>query len=188
MEPIISYIPEGEQETRDKDLMLAFIERNPDCLERSNLAAHLTSSAIITDPEKEQVLLIHHNIYKSWGWVGGHNDGDPDFLGVAMREAMEETGLESVRLASEDVFMLDVIYVPNHIKRGRYVPDHLHLNVTYLLEADPGAPLSIKPDENSGVRWFPLDDLVKVSVEPRMHPVYEKAVRRIRQLKSEAIL
>lgn len=38
--------------------------------------------------------------------------------------------------------------------RGAYVPSHLHLNVTYLLEADEEERLRLKEDENSGVAWF----------------------------------
>ena len=50
--------------------------------------------------------------------------------------------------------------------RGHYVPSHLHLNVTYLLEADPALPIRCKPDENSRVGWFGLDEAVEASSEP----------------------
>jgi|GEM_PF-5771846 len=37
---------------------------------------------------------------------------------------------------------------------------HLHHDVTYLLEADPALPIRCKPDENSRVGWFGLDEAV----------------------------
>ena len=53
-----------------------------------------------------------------------------------------------------------------HERRGQYVSSHLHLNLTYLLEADPAAPIRSKPDENSGVGWFTPEDAVSASNEP----------------------
>ena len=53
-----------------------------------------------------------------------------------------------------------------HEKRGAYVPSHLHLNVTFLLEADDAEPLRICEDENKGVAWFSLEDALRASTEP----------------------
>jgi len=50
--------------------------------------------------------------------------------------------------------------VDGHVKRGHYVSSHLHLNVTYLLEADEADALAVKPDENSGVVWFSPEEAV----------------------------
>ena len=62
-----------------------------------------------------------------------------------------------------------------HEKRGRYVPSHLHLNVTYLLEASREAPLYSKPDENLSVRWFPLEEALRACSERWMvQRVYSK--------------
>ena len=87
------YQPVNEQEAIDKKAMLQFIEHNKDVLYRTNLIAHMTSSAIVMNQSMDKVLFAHHNIYNSWGWVGGHNDGDPDCLHVALKEAKEECNL-----------------------------------------------------------------------------------------------
>lgn len=184
LDQIKAYQPYNEQEERDKDLMVQFLERNPNHLYRETLAGHLTSSAIVVNKEKTKVLFAYHNIYDSWGWVGGHNDGDPNMLKVAIKEAKEETGIETVKVLDEDIFMLDVIYVENHIKKGHYVPDHLHLNVTYLLEADENQPLFVKADENQAVAWIALDEVFDKITEPRMVPIYQKAFDKITVLKN----
>ena len=160
-----------------------FIHKNHNFLDRSNLAAHFSSSAIVVNEQMDKVLFAYHNIYDSWGWVGGHNDGNPDPLAVAIEEAKEETGISDVRPYSEDIFMVDVIYVFNHIKHGKYVNDHLHLNVTFLLIADEQQQLQIKPDENSGVAWFELDEVFDKITEPRMVPIYQKAFNEIKRIK-----
>ena len=98
--------------------------------------------------------MAYHNIYDSWSWLGGHADGERDLLSVALREVEEESGLTAVRPVREDLFSLEILTVDGHEKRGAYVPSHLHLNVTYLLEAEDGQSLRSKPDENQAVAWF----------------------------------
>lgn len=180
---IEKYSPFNEQESVDKALFLQFLKRNPDNLYRENLAAHLTSSAIVVNPERTKVLFAYHNIYDSWSWVGGHNDGDPDMLRVAIKETKEETGVKEVKVVSDDIYMLDVIYVFNHIKNGVYVPDHLHLNVTYLLEASESEVLLVKKDENQAVAWIDLEDVFNKISEPRMIPIYQKAFEKLKDYK-----
>ena len=119
--------------------------------------------------------MIYHNIYHSWAWTGGHADGEEDLLSVAKREAMEETGVQDIREIGDGIYSLEVLTVDGHEKRGVYVSSHLHLNVTYLLEADEEEILRVKPDENSGVKWFPLKEAIKASSEPWMtERIYRK--------------
>lgn len=181
---IAAYVPKNEQETVDQAAILRFIDDHPDVLDRTNRVAHLTSSAIVVNASMTKVLFAHHNLYQSWGWVGGHNDGDPDLLKVALCEAEEETGLTGLVPVDPSIFMLDVIHVTNHIKHGHYVGDHLHLNVTYLLMGDETQVLRHKPDENSAVQWFTFDDALQHTTEARMKPVYRKAFAAIQAIKN----
>lgn len=178
LKTIESYNPLNSQEKYDKEAMLQFLNRNTDALKRENLAGHFTSSAIIVNTTFDKVLFIHHNIYNSWGWTGGHNDGDENSLRVAVREAKEETGLSHLSVY-EDVLGLDTVYVQNHIRRGEFVGDHIHFNLTYLVVADESLEVSAKLDENSDVRWFSLDEVLDYVVEPRMIPIYKKLFNSI---------
>lgn len=179
-EAIRRYTPKTEQEAMDKKAMLDFIENNDDALYRTNLVAHMTSSAVVTNEKETKVLFAYHNIYDAWSWVGGHNDGNPDLLEVAIKEAKEETGVENIRPKSDDVLAIDVVHVTNHYKHGRFVPDHLHLNATYHLIADENDRLKVKEDENSAVRWFDIDEVLDYVDEPRMVPLYKKIFNIIR--------
>ena len=125
--------------------------------------------------------MIYHNIYNSWAWPGGHADGESDLLGVAMREVMEETGIKNLKLLSKDFYAIDVLPVKSHIKRGKFVSSHIHLNATYIFEADENEELLIKEDENSGVNWIDIDKMVSSSSEDHMKKVYAKLVDKLKE-------
>ena len=166
VEEIKAYAPCCEQEARDKAVILDFLARHDDAFLRSNRIAHMTASAWVVNAARDRVLMVYHKIYDSWSWTGGHADGDEDLLAVAIREVREETGVRSVRPVSEEIYSLEILTVDGHEKRGEYVPSHLHLNVTYLLEADEHDALRVCEAENSGVRWFTRDGALKASTEP----------------------
>lgn len=166
MEDIAAYVPYNEQEEKDREHILAFLKANDDAFLRENRTAHMTASAWIVNRDRTRVLMCYHKIYDSWSWTGGHADGDTDLLRVALKEAGEETGITRVRPVSEEIYSLEVLTVDGHEKRGEYVSGHLHMNVTYLLEADDTEELSACEEENSGVRWFSLDEALRASTEP----------------------
>ena len=166
VEEIKAYAPCCEQEARDKAVILDYLAKNPDAFYRSDPIAHMTASAWIVNRDRTKVLMVYHRIYDSWSWTGGHADGEKDLLAVALREAREETGLRKVRAVSEKIYSLEVLTVDGHEKRGEYVASHLHLNVTYLLEADESEELRVCEEENSGVKWFTLDAALAASTEP----------------------
>lgn len=172
---IEAYRPWNQQEQQDQTELLRRLKSGESLLDRENRSAHFTASAWVVSPQRDQVLMAYHNLYDSWAWLGGHADEEADLLSVAIREVREESGLVDVRPVLEDIFSLEILCVNGHEKRGEYVPSHLHLNVTYLLEADPKAPVRCKADENKGVAWFRLDQAVSASREPWFQErVYQK--------------
>lgn len=181
LKQLTAFVPFNEQEARDRELLLGCLRREPEVLTRKNPLAHFTASAWVVNPARTRVLMAYHNIYRSWSWLGGHADGESDLLAVALREVREESGIRSARPVSRDIFSVEALTVDGHEKRGAYVSSHLHLNVTYLLEADEEEALSIKPDENSGVRWFTLEESETVPSEPWFCArVYRKLNEKLR--------
>ncbi len=165
-EAIAAYLPYNHQEIRDKEVILAYLDANEDAFLRSNLLAHMTASAWVVNSRRDKVLMVYHKLYDSWSWTGGHADGETDLLAVALREVREETGVTHVRPVREEIYSLEVLTVDGHEKHGVYIPSHLHLNVTYLLEADEQDSLHICREENSGVAWFSLEEALRASTEP----------------------
>ena len=181
-ENIEKFTPYNEQEEVEKRVMLKYINDFNDVLTRQNEYGHFTSSSFILNKERTKMLMIYHKIYKSWAWTGGHSDGDNDLLYVAMKEAKEETGLKDVKPISNDIYSLEIITVNGHEKRGKYVASHVHLNVTYLLEADEKEEIHIKEDENSGVKWVPIDKILEKTSEKWVRDrVYSKIIEKMRK-------
>ncbi len=177
---IQEYIAYNEQEENDKKIMLNYIESNHDVLTRSNEIAHFTASAWVINPSGNKLLMIYHNIYKSWAWTGGHADGEENLLSVAIREVQEETGITKVVPVTENIFSLEILTVDGHIKKGTYISSHLHLNVTFLLKAPEDEILIAKPDENSGVKWMEIEEAVSASSEPWMQVIYRKLNQKLK--------
>ena len=178
---IEKFIPYNEQEEIDKKIMLNYINDFEDVLTRQNQYGHFTSSAFVLNKERTKILMAYHKIYNSWAWVGGHSDGDSDLLHVAMKEAKEETGIKNVVPIYKDIYSLELINVNGHEKRGKYVGSHVHLNVTYLLEADENEEIHVKEDENSGVKWVAIDKILEVTSEPWVRErVYAKIINKMK--------
>lgn len=182
MNSIRNYQPYNEQEEKDLALFQKSLDLFDDVLVRENTIAHVGCSAFVVNSARSKVLMIYHNIYQSWSLPGGHADGNSDLLAVAMAEVKEETGIEHYKPVTEDIFSIDILAVIGHYKKGEYVSAHLHLDATYLIEANEDDPLIIKEDENSDVKWVPMDQVVDHSTEPHMKLVYAKLIHKVRTL------
>ena len=108
-EKIENYLPYNIEEQKDKELILKYMDIFDDVLTRKNEIGHFTSSCWIVNKEKTKVLMVYHNIYDSWSWVGGHADGDDDLLHVSLKEASEEKKKKNVIPLSKDIFSSPII-------------------------------------------------------------------------------
>ena len=177
---IKNYKSDIEQEMFDKKRILdAYDKYGEELFYRESEMMHFTSSSMIINKNRDKVLMVYHNIYDSYSWTGGHNDGDMDFLNVALKEAKEETSLSELKVLSDCPCSIEVLPVKAHVKRGKYVGAHLHLNVSFLFEADENAYVHIKEDENSRIKWIPIRDLDKyISISDiEMLTIYRKILR-----------
>ena len=164
------------QEEQDKALICACAAAfGQKLLTRDCLPAHITASGFVVDEKLRKVLMVFHHIYGCWSWTGGHADGESDLMAVAAREVAEETGIKSLTPLSRQPVSMEVLTVEGHTRRGLYVPDHLHLNFTYLFMASSMDTPRPCPEENSGAAWLEKDKLWDYcSREPKMVRLYQK--------------
>ena len=136
----------------------AFVATHEDCFHRSCRPGHVTGSAWVVDPSGQRVLLTHHRKLGRWLQLGGHCDGDPDTLAVALREAQEESGLP-VRALDGDIFDLDV-----HLISARFrEPAHQHFDVRYLVTVEEDR--FRVSGESHALRWVPVASVHELTVE-----------------------
>lgn len=129
-----------------------WIMANPSIFDRKQ-PIHVTASAWVISPDRSRVFLVHHGKLHEWFQPGGHADGDNDVIRVAMKEASEEAGidLEHVNLLSEEVFDVDIHWVPEN----EFHPAHGHIDMRFLVEIDDSLPVP-GSHESHEVRWVGL--------------------------------
>ena len=149
---LAAYRTRWPEESQTVSRFDSFVDAHPDCFERSCRVGHITGSAWIVDRTGERVLLTHHRKLGLWLQLGGHCDGDPDTLAVALREAREESGLV-VRALGGSIFDLDVHTIP---ARGRE-PIHHHFDVRFLIQAEHDR--FTVSEESHALAWVPANGL-----------------------------
>ena len=177
---LLNYNPKSIQEETDKQQMIWLLNTYKEkAFDRDLMFGHFTSSAIVVDKTRKYVLMAYHNIYNSWAWLGGHADSEYNLEALARREVHEETSLDGIRLLENNISSIEILTVERHIKKGKFVPSHLHYNVTYLYEGDMERSIKLKEDENSGVKWIKIDDLYEhVYTDHGMYDIYMKSLER----------
>lgn len=155
--------------------MIAFAEAHEDCCSRSLLIGHMTGSAWVLNGPHTAALLTHHRKLNRWLQLGGHADGNPDLLSVAMREVFEESGLTQILVLSKAPFDVDVHPIP--ARDGE--PEHFHYDVRFLFEADSRHPLIVS-DESHSLAWISLVDLADPK-DPRSLRIEESVLRMVRK-------
>ncbi len=136
------------------DAMCDFISTTPDCFERSHREGHITGSAWLVNPAGDKVLLTLHRKLKRWMQTGGHADGDPEPLRVALREAEEESGICGIVPLHRSIFDIDIHLIPANPAKNE--PAHYHYDIRYLLQA-PDEIFHISAESDALAWWTHRD-------------------------------
>jgi 8-oxo-dGTP pyrophosphatase MutT (NUDIX family) len=166
--------PADEEEARDRDRILDFVRRHPDPFDRRIAEGHLTGSALVVSVDGERVLLLHHRKLDRWLQPGGHAEtGETTGEEVALREALEETGIRGLELhaAASRPLDLDVHDIPAHGEE----PAHEHLDLRYLVVAPPCAAVDPDLAELHELRWVAWDDVHALAPDPGLRRALGKA-------------
>lgn len=159
----------------ERDDFLRFVADHDDALLRTCQVGHLTGSALVVEPVRELILLLHHRKLQKWLQPGGHADGDGNLAAVALREATEETGIDGLRL------VVPAIHLDVHRVEPRNEAPHLHYDVQYLVLAPEGAK-AIGNFESTALRWVTLDELEALTEEPGLRLLARRGLAVVRSL------
>jgi len=166
------YHPTDSHEIEMREHITEFVEANPHCCERTLLIGHITGSAFIVNKQRTHTLMTHHQKLDKWLQLGGHSDGDPNTMNVALREALEESGLQNINAVSEEIFDVDVHEIP--VRKNE--PAHFHYDIRFLFEADDVQEL-IRTTESKNLLWIPLEKMEEYTTE-------ESVLRMVRKVLS----
>ncbi len=167
---LLAYDAPDEAQRAVQAGVLAFIETHPgDAHLRTCLPGHLTGSALVLDHEARRALLTHHRKLGRWLQLGGHADGDANLAGVALREAVEESGIADLAIDPTPVD-LDIHTIP--ARPGE--PEHLHFDTRFLLRAGPGTAPRMS-GESLDLRWFTLRDLAGIETDDSVRRLFRTA-------------
>jgi 8-oxo-dGTP pyrophosphatase MutT (NUDIX family) len=149
--------------------MIELIDVEPRCFHRDAFPAHFTGSALVVNGDGSMALLHHHRKLDRWLQFGGHCDGDPDLLQVALREAVEESGIEGLIVPARRPFDLDIHPIPP--LRGEQA--HEHYDVRYMFIAPEDAQ-PVCSDESRELRWFTPAEMIAVAADHGLRRLAQK--------------
>lgn len=154
------YSPLDEADRNTKERFLDFVRSEPQCFQRSLVVGHVTGSAFLVDKEEKRLLLTHHKKLGKWLQLGGHADGEEDILGVALREAEEESGLQMIQPISPAIFDLDIHPIPAR----RDEAEHLHYDARFCFKYLGDADFRVS-EESHSLAWIELEQLERFTTE-----------------------
>lgn len=146
------YNPIAAEERAYKQQMLDFLACCPDCFERSCNVGHFTASGWLLNSASTKCLLLLHTKLDQWFQLGGHCDGDPNVLNVAIKEVQEESGIKQIEPVSADIFDIDMHLIPQY----KEVAAHYHFDVRFLLQVKSSEEI-IQNSESKELKWFDLN-------------------------------
>ncbi|MEM6734213.1 MAG: NUDIX hydrolase, partial [Myxococcota bacterium] len=100
---------------------------------------------------------------------GGHADGDPNVLQVALREGVEESGIEGLSADTGEVFDVDVHLIPAR----KADPKHFHFDVRFVLVAPPEAQYVVS-EESHDLAWVRPENRSQYSVDASVERLFLK--------------
>ena len=163
------YFPKDQAEVDCKNRMLQFLLKHPDCFERFLQVGHFTASAWLINRSGQKALLMHHKKLNNWLQLGGHADGDTDLLNVAIKEAIEESGIDDIAPVQTTIFDIDIHTIPANKKD----PEHEHFDVRFLLRVQSGVDF-LKNDESNELRWIDKSEASLPTTEASILRMFHK--------------
>lgn len=170
---ITDYQQKYPEESETLSCLTTFIQKNSNCFDRALAIGHLTGSAWLINSDQTKVLLTHHRKLNRWLQLGGHADGEPDLLTVALQEAFEESGLEAIVPIKKEIFDIDIHLIPERKEE----PAHRHYDIRFALQS-LGSEVFQVSEESHDLSWIPIAALEKKTDEVSILRMKEKWLRK----------
>ncbi len=132
----------------------------------------LAGATVLIFNDQEKLLMLLRTDIDCWGIPGGSMELGETLEETAVRETLEETGLQANHLVLFDVFSGPELYF-----------EYPNGDITYNVSAaytthDAQGEITLGKEEHTRWGFFPLDDLPD-KISPPIKPVLEKYKRKI---------
>lgn len=180
-EPLLRLLADYKRSKPDEAPVVAkictLVESHTDCFDRTCRPGHITGSAWVVSHDGTRHLLLHHRKLDRWLQPGGHADGDANVAQVALREAIEESGIQHLRLVQETPLDVDVHLIPaRYAKDGPLIEEaHEHHDIRFLVQAEGDDPIIVS-DESHDVQWFTPEQVTIQTDEESVLRLLKKAL------------
>ena len=149
---------------------IKLVQNHHNFYDRKLQFGHLTGSAWIVNQDKNKSLLVHHKKLNRWLQPGGHTEAeDKNIFQAALREALEETGLKSIKALSEVIYDIDIHMIP----AIGDMPAHEHFDIRYIFVADEQEILEVS-EESNDLQWFSKEEIKEMTDEASILRMLEK--------------
>lgn len=169
LELLRSFLPPDKAQADFRVRICQWILEKDYPFERKQLDGHLTASALLLNPTGERALLTHHKKLGRWLQFGGHADGDANLAGVALRECMEESGIEGLMIDPRPID-LDIHPIPAR----KDEPEHLHLDVRFLVWTPDEFEEKVS-EESIELGWIGFDEQDAHRLDDSVRRLFERA-------------
>ncbi len=166
---LLRYKPDNQVEQAFKDEMIRFFNTYEDCFERSLPVGHFTASCWLLDKTGTKALLTHHAKLNRWFQLGGHCDGNPNTLAVAIKEAQEESGIQEIVPVSTEIFDIDIHLIPARKAEA----EHYHYDIRYLLQITSDEEITVS-EESHALDWIDAQSIHSLGLNDSVMRMFNK--------------
>ncbi len=125
---------------------------------------HFTATGYVVNATRTRMLLVRHRKLGLWLPPGGHLEANEVPHEAAVREVLEETGVHARPVPLNPVLSSTGpgvselprpwVMLEQHIPATAREPEHTHLDLCYLLEADDPVASLAQDAEVSAAQWW----------------------------------
>lgn len=180
-EPLLQLLKEYELTASldEKETITEFIQHaseNPNCFERKAKedAKHIAASVLLVTRDFKKALFLWYTKIGRWTQPGGHADGSPDLVSVALKELEEETGITGAMLVSPiplDIYRFDYPKEVFGYRKSIY-------NLCFLVFLPEGQePKIMEPDKCKEMRFVTPEEALAM-IQSVHHEGTERLIRK----------
>ncbi len=171
-----TYVCESEIETASVVRSKRMIMKHPDIWYQSCEEGHITGSGLIIHKASKEILLMYHRKLQLWLQMGGHGEGELDPSQIALREAIEESGLTDLTFFPDSV-QPTFIDVDAHLIPGRGdIVEHYHLDFRYLFYTSSPEKIQRAKAEAHDLRWYSFSEIPTLPLRQATLRLIQKAM------------